>query len=161
MKIINIGGDYYEGGSNHQDNRVYNTIHTSNSSVEDFIRAMRNSQAQDVSYESVDNRVRGSKHKKNDGQSVFDASNIVLSQKKYNKLKELLVGKSGRNAAIIIQASLICGAISFPKYEDFEKAFGANILGRTMYYEYIGYNKKKFTQEELDPIIDIFNKIED
>lgn len=92
-------------------------------------------------------------HKRSSGIVV---TNKQIEDKVLELLDRLMVGKTNKDAATIINGALSAGAILKPTYGEFCARYGVDILSEKLFYKYVGLDKMAITKEEFEPIKAMF-----
>lgn len=85
-------------------------------------------------------------------------TNLQLNDKVLGLLDTLMEGKMKKDAAAVIQAAILTGAILRPSYSQFCSRYGSGIISKSLYNRYVGADKSAFIEAELRPYISLFSE---
>lgn len=86
-------------------------------------------------------------------------SNATMEESVLSKLDELMEGKSNKDAANVIQAAILAGAIIRPSYSQFCNRYGLDVISKALYNRYVGLDKKAFLEAELTAYTTVFSQM--
>lgn len=86
------------------------------------------------------------RHKSN---KVVMAKDHSKQEQVIAKLKSLMVGKSGKDAAFVFKSFIVAGHILPATYTQFVNTFGSGVLCKSDFYDFLGRGSKVFDDDQL------------